>query len=116
MSLRHEFFRIPNAVLPTDNDQVDPFLMDFYLTYRAQGVWIHDNYILPNLRKFEAVTTLHNGTMARPGLNYYGMTLLPPDRLPEFIAILETIPKSHHAQCLCRQALVAGDYILHWGI
>lgn len=57
-------------------------------------------------------------TLAKPqkGLAYCGITLIPPEAMPEMLLITEPCPKLQPLTQLLKKVLTESKYIIHFGI
>ena len=95
------------------------FIQNYYKSNRHNAIRIHDDYILPNLDKFEDVETLLNGFIPFVGLNYYGFTIIPHQSLAVFVDVLKSICVDMEFLpliLLCEEASNKKNSVLHCGI
>lgn len=110
---KHEFGIMENAPKPCQRfDDYEPE------KYR-HIVSVPDACIEPLLTELQSIRTFSH-TLGRPacGLEYCGVTLIPPQALPAMTAILESrkIPAYHELIALLRQAEEKQCWVIHFGL
>jgi len=113
------FSDVPRPIDPDADDFAGKYLMDYYMANKKNAISVHDRIILKNLRRFASVDTFFIGFIPCVGLNYYGLTLIPWESLPEFVDVIKKIPKNSEAnklRALGQEAYINHEDILHCGI
>ena len=94
-------------------------LRDFYRNNKALALMVDDEYVINNIMTFRKVETYCEGYIPFYGLNYYGITLIPWESLPQFTSVLRE-NSTHNCfgelVSLCQKAYDMKHDILHCGI
>ena len=107
---RHDFgiMQIP----PEKGDRYDCYMPEEY-----GCVSVDDDDILPLLKGFKGVKCFWH-TLDRPefGLDYYGITLIPPESLGFMIEMIWNNPHLSDLASLFIEAESTRKYVIHFGI
>ena len=110
---RHEFGIMKNT--PKQQVRFDSYEPEKYSPITI----IDDSYIEPILLELQQVPCYwHTRQRPEQGLAYYGITLIPPDSIEQFLAILERQNGDEYEQLinLLKQAMAENKYVIHFGI
>ena len=78
---------------------------------------VHDNYILPLLKRLYIMKCFHNNTdNPKFNLNYYGITLIPPGAIGNFTDVIINIKELSELTALLEEARKENKYVIHYGI
>ena len=91
-----------------------------YIDYEPEKygcISVDDEYILRIIIKLKIIKCFHNSTdNPKFGLNYYGITLIPPESLGNFTDIVMDIKALSELTALLEQARREGKFVIHFGI
>ena len=108
---KHSFCIMDRAPRPGEwYSDYDPW--DFY-----PEVVIDDIYLEEQLGRFNAIPCYWQ-TLDQPGggLDYCGLTLIPPGSIPAFLAVARTLPGFGPLLPLLEQAQREEKFVIHFGI
>ena len=107
---KHEFGIMENP--PQINERYDVFEPEKYAC-----ISVDDGLIAPLLDKLSLIECYWH-TLERPGKNlaYYGITLIPPSSMEQFIEILEGVAGTEELRSLLFRAIEEDKYVIHFGI
>jgi hypothetical protein len=92
---------------------------DRYEPQKYNCIRIDDNLIEPILVKLDSVDCYYH-TLQKPGkgLDYFGITLIPPNSMNEFIKVLSSQNEIDLIPLISmvKQAEQSGKFIIHFGI
>ena len=91
-----------------------------FVNYEPQKfdcISVHDDHILPLLRRFNEIDFYwHSVDKMGKGLNYYGITLIPPSSMEVFLNVIRGKRKLHKLEKLLIRAKDEESFIIHFGI
>lgn len=96
-----------------------------YEPARYHCISVDDELIEPLLERLMAVPTFfHSTDRLERGLNYLGITLIPPSSLPAMKEVFQSAQTADFSQCqqlwqllsLLDAAQAQGSYLIHYGI
>lgn len=111
--MMHEFVMLPK-------DSISPNI-SYSTINQTSFTTIPDELVLTNINTFFVGYSTYWDTFdcANEGLNYHGITIIPPSELPHFLRRLNQL----QAECgindlivLCNSAISSNKYIVHFGI
>lgn len=107
---KHEFGIMRNA--PVAGQRYDA-----YTPKKYNCISVDDAYIEPIAEKCLAFESFcHTVDIPMKGLNYIGITLIPPTSLAKFIEIISGVDELSALSALLNTALSNGNYIIHYGL
>ncbi len=108
--LKHEF-----GIMPTSPKSGERF--DNYAPEKYDCITIHDDHMLPLLRRFKEIDFYWH-TIDRPekGLAYYGITLIPPTSMDAVLNVIRGKRKLRELEKLVIRAKDEGSFIIHFGV
>lgn len=92
---------------------------DEYEPNKYDCISIHDDFIEPILQDLSSIECYSHTLQTKiKGLEYYGITLIPPKSMDKFIEILSQKNSVEYNQLitLLKQAKQIDKYIIHFGI
>lgn len=109
---KHEFGIMPNEPLSSES-------FDTYEPQKYNCIMVDDDFIEPIVKDLQGIDCYwHNLRVAEQGLDYCGITLIPPKSIDALISILSSQNKQEYTSLieLAIQAKENGKYIIHFGI
>ena len=107
---KHEF-----AIMPTPPIQGTRY--DCYEPQKYNCLLVNDDYILPLLERLNEVQCYwHTLDRSESGLNYCGITLIPPESLDAIISIVQDHGELSELLALLSKAKSEWKYVIHFGI
>ncbi len=90
---------------------------DQYLPEQYHCVTVYDEALDPVLPDLALLPCFWH-TLEQParGLDYCGVTLIPPDSLPQMAAVTDGVPALAPLTELLRQAALEGKFVIHFGL
>ncbi|MBU5426277.1 hypothetical protein KQI41_07590 [Tissierella pigra] len=108
----HEFGIMETT--PKENQRFDE-----YDPKKYKHIKIDDDFIEPLLAEFQSIPCYWH-TLKHPETNlaYYGITLIPPESMGNFISVFNSQPSEQYNEIieLFEQAKRKNKYIIHFGI
>ncbi len=106
----HEFGII--QIPPQNGQRFDEYEPDKY-----ECISIKDDYIVNILEKLSDIDFYWNTfDVSGKGINYTGITLVPPSSTQQFISVIESVPELLELKNLLLKALNENKWIIHFGI
>jgi len=105
---KHEFGIMPAA--PQKGQRYDD-----YLPQKYNCITVDDRHI-ENLDLEHIDFFWHTLDDGGKGLAYCGVTLIPPEAIPQFIAAIDAIPALSELESLLQKALAEGRWVIHFGL
>ena len=123
MSDKEEILRY-TEIDPEDNfAMLDPIIIKHRKRKRIfskKCIRISDDIILDNIEAFDHIPTCWYSLDDKDyGLFYYGITIIQPENVPEFVHVLLNLgdnPEIKELIKLCNIAIDENKYIVHFGI
>ena len=115
MSITHDFILCD---LPVDSGFDE--LLVFYRNNKRNAIQVDDRWISKYWPDFEHIPSYWQGVYElEEGLNYHGFSLIPSERIPELLNIINVFPRSVlfkrlYRVCIC--AIEQNKGILHMGV
>ena len=108
--LKHEFGIMQDAPEPEER-------YDKYEPLKYNCISIDDRYVEEIDSYLNNVDFYwHTLDMPARGIDYTGITLIPPTSLQEFIAIIEYIDEFNELKGLLKKALSESKWVIHYGL
>ena len=90
---------------------------DDYEPEKYGCISVHDDYILPLLERLSCMDCFwHTLDNPKKNLAYWGVTLIPPDSLQQFIESLVGIAGTEELKGLLVKAKAENKFVIHFGI
>ena len=97
-----------------------PTLEQEYNKYNPEKyncISVRDEEIEPLLKEFSVIPCYwHSLKRKERGLAYYGITIIPPYSLKEFISVIDSKAQFHELKDLLQKADKENKYVIHFGI
>lgn len=111
--LVHEFVALQKDSISTH--------VSYDVIKQTNFVSVPDEVILANIKSFITGFSSYWDSFESPnkGLNYHGITIIPPDEVPHFLRALnrlETECSIKNLIMLCKDAVYLNKHIVHFGI
>ena len=107
----HEFGIMQTAPRPGER-------YDNYEPEKYHCIAVHDDWIEPLMPQFEALSVFWPSLdWPEKGLNYCGITLIPPEELGKMADITrQMVPELFSLTLLLEEAAKRGKYVIHYGL
>lgn len=102
-----------------DEVSINKKVYEKYEPKKYNCIDIDDDYILPILEKLKDIKTyFHDISVPEMGLNYFGITLIPPESLKILKEILTEEDNQIYKEVISmiEKALLENKFIIHYGI
>ena len=105
---KHEFGVMPTA--PQKGQRYDD-----YLPQKYNCITVYDEHIeSPDLSRIDFFW--HSIDVSGKGLAYCGLTLIPPESMPQFIAAIDSTPALSELKSLLQKAFAENRWVIHFGL
>ena len=105
---KHEFGIMPTA--PQKGQRYDD-----YLPQKYNCITVDDKHI-ENLDLEHIDFFWHTLDISGKGLAYCGVTLIPPESMPQFITVINGIPALSELKSLLQKAHTESHWVIHFGL
>ena len=105
---KHEFGIMPTA--PQKGQRYDD-----YLPQKYNCITVDDKHI-ENLDLEHIDFFWHTLDVGGKGLAYCGVTLIPPESMPQFITVINGIPALSELKSLLQKAHTESRWVIHFGL
>ena len=99
---------------------IAPTLKQEYNKYEPEKyhcISVEDEYIEPLLKELSVIPCYwHSLKQEKRGLAYYGITLIPPHSLKEFISVIDSKMQFNELRNLLSKASNDNKFVIHFGI
>ena len=99
---------------------IAPTLKQEYNKYEPEKyhcISVEDEYIGPLLKELSVIPCYwHSLKQEKRGLAYYGITLIPPHSLKEFISVIDSKMQFNELRNLLSKASNDNKFVIHFGI
>ena len=90
---------------------------DEYEPEKYDCISVDDDYLESIISKLDGIDFfLHTLDAPAKGIAYCGITLIPPESMQDFIAVIDGINGLHELKMLMHRAYGEGKWIIHFGI
>ncbi len=100
-----------------NNDPVQGKRFDEFEPEKYNCITVDDDYIEDILLRFRMVDSYsHTLDIPIQGLEYCGITLIPPSSHKQFISVIEDKDGLSELQLLVEKAIAENKYVIHYGL